>query len=368
MVDARVHKVKSDSRIIALKELAESKKCTHILVSDPVDAEYISGFKSSNAFLLVSAEEQLLFTDFRYSAAAHTFCMSNPEWRFIESAENGFAVIGNHVPPGSCAGIQSDSLTVDKYDCIRALWKNVSFTKLGDAVSLISTVKTDAEIKNMARAARIADYALKAFYNRIKIGISEKEAADILEEECRSRGSEGPSFPSIVLFGARSALPHGRPSAAKLRRGDWILCDFGCTVNGLCSDMTRTAVVGAADKKQKLVYDVVCNAQKNAVQKVLPGRLSCEIDSAARSVITEAGYGKAFGHATGHGVGRRIHEKPRIAAKDKTALQTNMVITVEPGIYIDDFGGVRIEDMAAVSDTGCHILTRFTKKLLELKI
>jgi Xaa-Pro aminopeptidase len=355
-----------DVRLAEVNAIAHQKKCTHILVSDAVDVAYISGFRASNSFALVSPGEYLLFTDFRYRSVAQRFCMSHKPWRFIESAENGFATIGNNIPQGSRIGIQSDSMTVDQFDCIRALWRGVTFCKLGHTIARISSVKTSGEIASMRRAARIGDKALAVFCRTVKPGTTEQEAAAILDDACRRMGSEGPSFPTIVLFGANAALPHGHPSNRKLKAGDWILCDFGCIKDNLCSDMTRTMVMGAATPLQRRIYDIVAGAQAAGRVAVRAGKCTADVDAAARGIIADAGYGEAFGHATGHGLGRRVHEKPRIGSSDKTILQENMVVTVEPGIYIRKFGGVRIEDMVLVTGQGCRCLTNFPRNLIEL--
>jgi Xaa-Pro aminopeptidase len=196
--------------------------------------------------------------------------------------------------------------------------------------------------------------------------VSEKEIAQRLVVVCRAGGSEKPSFDTIVLFGARSALPHGKPSHAQLKNGDFVLCDFGCTVNAFASDMTRTIVMGKADTRQKEIYGIVLAAQKAARSHVQEGVMARYVDKCARDFIAGAGFGEYFGHATGHGVGRRIHEKPRISRDNNALLKTNMVITVEPGIYIPGFGGVRIEDMVAVGRGCTAALTRFSKELIEV--
>lgn len=218
----------------------------------------------------------------------------------------------------------------------------------------------------MRRAARIGDAAFARIVTELRPGISEHETALLLEEHCRALGSEGPSFDTIVLFGARSALPHGRPGSARLKRGDFVLLDFGCMLGGLCSDMTRTVVFGKASETQTRVYKTVLSAQTVGRKAVRAGVGVAEVDKAARDVIIAAGYGDFFGHATGHGVGRRIHEAPRVAQKSKAVLTPGAVVTVEPGIYLPDVGGVRIEDMVVVTGSGANVLTRAPRQLMEI--
>jgi Xaa-Pro aminopeptidase len=196
--------------------------------------------------------------------------------------------------------------------------------------------------------------------------MTEREACAFLEERCRQYGSESPSFDTIVLFGRRSAFPHGRPAARKLRAGDFALFDFGCTVKGYCSDMTRTVVMGRASEAQKAIHATVQEAQRRAREMVKTGVPASRVDKEARACITDAGYGEWFKHATGHGIGRRVHECPRIHEKNAVALKRGMVCTIEPGIYRPDIGGVRIEDMVVVTDTGPDVLTRTSRRLMEL--
>jgi Xaa-Pro aminopeptidase len=357
-----------EARLSEVKEILRSKRCSHILVTSTVDCEYLSGFHASNVFLLVSKSENLLFTDFRYKDVAEAFCRKNPSWRFILAVENGISLITSFVGAGSVVGIQSNSMAVDEFDRLKRRLKNVRLAKLGEAVSTLFIAKSNAEIRRMAQAARIGDIALKHTLKKLKAGISEREVAFILENECREAGSEKPSFDTIILFGKRAALPHGRPSDARLRRGDFILFDFGCTVDGFASDMTRTVVGGAASDRQKALYRIVAEAQSKAREAVRGNALASEIDTAARRVIEDAGYGPFFGHATGHGIGRLVHERPRIARAVNLPLPIGAVITIEPGIYIPHFGGIRIEDMVVVRSTGGETLTASPRHLQEIDL
>jgi Xaa-Pro aminopeptidase len=357
-----------NKRVDAVRALAKRARCAYVLVSDPVDIEYISGFHATKACLLISRRSAVLLSDFRYEAAARDFCKKHRLWRFVQTGEESFTAFGSLLRRGSRVGIQSDCIAVDTFDRLRRKCAFVKFVKLGDAVTQIAMVKQAPEIKAIQRAARTGDKAFAAFIASLKPGMSEKQAVRLLETFCMEYGSEGPSFPTIVLFGSRSALPHGRSSRRRLKKGDWVLCDFGCRVSGFCSDMTRTAVMGRASQKQKRMYDIVYRAQRNARQAIRAGLQSRHIDMRAREVIEKAGYGDAFGHATGHGIGRRIHEKPRVGRHDRTILQENMIVTIEPGIYIERWGGVRIEDMMVVLRRGGRSLTHFPRKLIEIGI
>jgi Xaa-Pro aminopeptidase len=363
-----VQVTKSDNdRLNRIQRLLVEKECSHILITDGVDGEYLSGFHSSNFFLLVSRVENILFTDFRYKEAAAAFCARTPRWRFVQTSENGLSSLASHCPAGSRVGIQSNALSVDRFDEMRRRLKKVRFVKMADSIEAVFIPKLPAELSLAARAARIGDAAFMRAIKRLKTGITERDAAALLEEYCRRLGSEKPSFDAIVLFGARAALPHGVPSKRRLKKGDWVLMDFGCTVGGFTSDMTRTIVMGKAAARQRRVYEVVARAQQNARNAVREGVTARSVDARARTHIEQAGYGDYFGHATGHGLGRRVHEKPRIARENNAVLPEGAIITIEPGIYIPGFGGVRIEDMVIVRKNGPETITAAPRHLMEIE-
>jgi Xaa-Pro aminopeptidase len=335
-------------------------------VSDVVDVEYLCGFRSTNAFCILSGNRNMLLSDFRYRDAAISFCkLSSHRWVFSEIRENDFSSCRGCIPPGSVVGFQSNAMTIDQLGQLRRSLKKVRFVKLPAKFTDAFVPKAGTELDRMKTAARIGDRAYGDLLRCIRIGMTENDVASFLEDRCRKYGSDKPSFDTISLFGRRAALPHGRPSDVKVRRGDWVLCDFGCTVDGFCSDMTRTFVMGKASGLQKKIYGVVLEAQEKGKAAVSAGVKACEVDKACRRVISEAGYGTLFGHATGHGVGLRIHEKPRISKNDNTILRKGTVITVEPGIYGAALGGVRIEDMVIVLDNGCEVMTNAPRHLIE---
>ncbi len=356
------------ARVIALKELLGRYNCTHALVKDCADVEYISGFKSSNAMLLVSQEKNVLFSDFRYQTAAQEFCERDDKWEFVMIDKENFGFLSQYLENGSRVGIQTNVLTMDQYRELKRACKKVRFVRFSQQINSLSTQKTATEIAHMERAAHIADTAFKSVLNSVVLGMTEFELAKSLETMCRDYGSEKPSFDTIVLFGTRAALPHGVPGKQRLKKGDIILFDFGCTIHGMCSDMSRTVVAAKASAKQKEIYEIVRQAQSRALSWVKAGRRCRSIDKKAREFITQAGYGDHFGHATGHGIGLRVHENPRINSTNSFILQENCVITVEPGVYLDTTGGVRIEDMVQVTSHGFNLLTHSPKSLIELEL
>ena len=354
-----------NSRLAAIKGLLAGGPYTRILLSDLADIEYLAGFRSSNVYCVISRRRNFLCSDFRYRSAALAFCRRHREWKFLEIKENDFSFLRNSLGMPSVAGFQPDAISVGAFSRLRRACPGVRFARLPAAFEDIFVPKTRLEIGCMRRAAAIGDKVFGEMICRAQPGITERELAAFCEDRCRKHGSERPSFDTIVLFGRRAALPHGIPSDARLAAGDWVLCDFGCTVEGFASDMTRTFVMGRASARQKRVYNVVLRAQEAARRRVAAGVLVSKVDKCARDVIAAAGYGPLFGHATGHGVGLRVHEKPRLAASDKSILQPGTVVTIEPGIYDPRFGGVRIEDMVVVKKGGGETLTASPRGLIE---
>jgi Xaa-Pro aminopeptidase len=233
-------------------------------------------------------------------------------------------------------------------------------------VSALRMVKDEDELAVMGEAAALGCDLFEAMLPRIETGMTEGALAAELEYQARRRGAEGMSFETIVASGARSALPHGRATQAKLPRNGFVTLDFGVILNGYCSDMTRTVHLGRASREERAAYDAVLEAQEAAVNAVRPGATCGEVDKAARDVLERAKLGKYFTHSTGHGVGLEIHEQPRVAAGQEMRLEAGMVITIEPGVYLPGKFGIRIEDMVAVTEDGNRVLTPVTKSWIEL--
>ncbi|MHB8157602.1 MAG: M24 family metallopeptidase, partial [Desulfocucumaceae bacterium] len=228
----------------------------------------------------------------------------------------------------------------------------------------LRSVKDEEEIEKIIQAATLSDRAISYIIPFIKEGASERDIALEIEFYMRKQGAEGVAFPFIIASGARSSLPHGIASDKKLVRGDLVTMDIGSVLNSYNSDITRTVVVTEGDKKKEEIYNIVLQAQLAGIKAVRPGIAAAEVDRAAREVIECYGYGENFGHSTGHGLGLAVHENPRLAAKDKTELKTGMVVTVEPGIYLPGWGGVRIEDAVLVQPNGCRVLSNSPKDRL----
>jgi Xaa-Pro aminopeptidase len=263
-------------------------------------------------------------------------------------------------------GFEEDHMSYGFYTDISSKLREVELTSLDGIIERLRQVKDEEEIKLIEKAASIADNAFSEIIKFIKIGMTEKEIDLELEFLMRRNGASGLSFPSIVASGKRSSLPHGAASHKKVEYGDFLTLDFGCVYNGYCSDITRTVIIGKASEKQKEIYDIVLEANLEALKNIRPGITGEELDTIARKVIEKYGYAKYFGHGLGHGVGMLVHELPYVSKKGTSPLQSGMVITDEPGIYISGFGGVRIEDLVLISDSGYRVLSHSSKELIEI--
>lgn len=353
------------ARLARLRDRMTEQNLDAMLILGPVNRAYMSGFTGSAGALLISKADALLFTDFRYTdqaaAQAPAFVVRQPERSISESVNAACQEL--HVRR---IGFEGNFITVDD----RPLFEDASGEReLLSATGLVESLRTikDAdEVAAMRQAARIADQAWAQMLAHIRAGVEERELAVELEYRMKKLGAEALSFDIIVASGVRSALPHGRASAKTIEQGDLVTFDFGCVYQGYCSDMTRTVMVGEPTAKQREIYEIVLESQVRGVAACRPGMTGKELDEVCRSYIREKGFAEAFGHGTGHGVGRDIHEKPGVNARSDQELAAGMVVTIEPGIYLSGWGGVRIEDMVLVTADGCERLSQSPKGLLVL--
>jgi Xaa-Pro aminopeptidase len=265
------------------------------------------------------------------------------------------------------AGIESEHLSVASRTLLmRLLSSRARLRNTAGVVERLRMVKDEEELKRMKAAARLGDSLLAVALGTISPGISESALAAEMEYAARKGGAEEMSFPTIVAAGPRSALPHARASGHTVPRHGFVLFDFGVILAGYCSDMTRTVYVGRPKAEARRVYQAVLEAQLAAIAAVRPGVAVGEVDRAARNVLRGAGLARYFTHSTGHGVGLEIHELPRVAGGQQERLQPGMVITIEPGVYLAQHGGVRIEDMVVVTGSGCEVLTSTSKEMIVL--
>lgn len=347
------------------QELLHKEEVDALLVTDPANRYYLSGFTGSSGYLLVTAEKVYLLTDFRYIAQANQEVQG---CEVINQGKDWYDTLKQLLNERRVKRMAFEQDHVSYTQYLR-LAEKISQCVISGKQNLIESLrekKDPLELELMKKAASIADEAFSRLLSEIKAGMKEVEAAALLEYLMRDLGSEGPAFETIVASGVRSALPHGTAGNKKIEPGDLVVIDFGATYQGYRSDMTRTIVIGQASPKQKAIYRLVLKAQLAGLEAVKAGQSCQQVDAVARNIIAGEGYGEQFGHSLGHGVGLHIHENPRLAQGNSMPLEPGMVVTVEPGIYLDDWGGVRIEDMVAVTETGCEIFTKTSKELMEL--
>jgi Xaa-Pro aminopeptidase len=349
-------------RLTLLRKQLQEANREAILVSNPVNVAYLSGFTGTAGTLLLTAQQAYLLTDFRYVEQAQ---QQAPAFEIIDIKNKPWQVTAELLADNGCRAltVEADYLTVDTYQEIVAALEAVSVEAAASPVTPLRAVKTADEIKAIEKAQQLTDAAFKQILAYVKPGVRERDLALELEFMLRKGGAAALSFTMIVASGSRSALPHGVASDKTLAVGDAVVFDFGCIVDGYCSDMTRTVFVGEASDKQREVYDIVLAAQEAALANLRAGISGKEGDAFAREVIAAAGYGDYFGHGLGHGVGREIHEAPRLSPTYEGLLEPGMVVTVEPGIYLPGEFGVRIEDMAVIEEQGIRNLTAASKEL-----
>lgn len=349
-----------DGRADRVRARLEDAGCGVLLVTDLTNVRYLTGFTGSAGRLLLTAEAMVLVTDGRYAVQA-------PEQLATAGVKGTVAVgatladqdeiLASAVPPGARLGLEAASVTwaaQRRYQ--RDPWSNPLVPTDG-LVEAVRQVKDEGEVARLARAAALADAALAQVAPTLVDRPTEAQVGLALDTAMRQLGADGVSFETIVASGPNGARPHHRPGARTITDGDLVVIDFGALVEGYHSDMTRTFQVGDVTATQSRMYEVVQAAQAAGVAAVGAGVTAAEVDAACRGVIAAAGWADAFGHGTGHGVGLVIHEDPRIARTSKSTLAAGHVVTVEPGVYLPDHGGVRIEDTVVVTEEGCRTLT-----------
>lgn len=352
--------VDTSCRLEALRRRLPVMKVDAVVISNLTNVRYLTGFTGTAGLALVAPAEACFFTDFRYEAQAaeqvRPLRVSIEKRSLLRAAalqakKRRFSVVG----------VETHCLTVDQKESLEKAAPEVKWVSVKQAIEKARETKDGSEIETLRTAIGITDKAFESVVARLRPGLTESEVAWKLEESLIRLGAEGKSFETIVASGARSALPHGVASTKKLQLGDLITIDFGGKYQGYCADLTRTVCLGKSTSEQRKIYSIVRSAQLRAEEHLSSGLAGKAIDKIARDYITEKGYGKEFGHGLGHGVGLNIHEGPRLSSTATGKLCAGCVVTVEPGIYLKDWGGVRIEDVAWVSDNGCEILTTALK-------
>lgn len=353
------------NRIEQLRKKLPDDSCA--LITSDVNRRYFTGMKSSAGTLIIFPENAYLIIDSRYIEKARdtvSDCDVILQGKLYEQLTE--LIKANR---SERLMVESDTLTLSEFERLRENIKGVDFdstSKLSGFITQMRMIKTDHEISLMEKAQRIAEKALENTLDFIKEGVTEREIALCLDEYMLRNGAEALSFETIALCGETTSMPHGVPSDRRLKKGEFILMDFGAVVDGYHSDMTRTVCLGDVSEEAEKVYSIVLEAQNRAISAACEGITGKRLDCVARDFISANGYGDYFGHGLGHSIGMEIHESPCANTRDDTVLTENMVITIEPGIYLPKKFGVRIEDFVVIKQNSCYNLTNAPKNLIKL--
>jgi Xaa-Pro aminopeptidase len=338
------------------------RKLDALLVAFSPNLRYLTGFTGSNGNLLLLPGKGILFTDPRYQiqVAQEVTCQVHiSKGPLVPDVMAAISRLGLRR-----IGYEPARMTCDLLESLQGrLPMKSTLVPVNGWVEGLRMIKSAEELALIRRSVDTNSRAFEAAVQRVKPGMKEQDLAAELEYRMRRLGAEKPSFETIVAGGARSALPHAQPTGARLANGQLVVVDMGALQDGYCSDMTRMLFLGTPSSKVKRTYRAVLEAQLAGIDAVRPGVTTARVDAAARNVLKTFGLAEAFVHSTGHGLGLEIHEPPRIGKKDKTKLAPGMAITIEPGVYLEGFGGIRIEDTVVVTETGCEILTPTPKAL-----
>lgn len=351
------------SRLNQLNTYIEQKHLDGVVVLSDFNRRYLSGFTGTSGALIITKDHQYLINDFRYieqaTSQATKFKIIEQTGGLIDEVKQQLKNLGLEN-----VGFEGNLVSYDTY--LQLSKSSVSLISISGAIEKIREVKDDNEIAIIQKAAEIVDETYEYVLSIAKSGMTEQQLKAKLESKMLELGAEGTSFDTIVASGYRGALPHGVASEKVIEEGELITLDFGAYYKGYASDITRTFAIGEPDEKMKEIYQIVLTANKKGIEAAKAGITGKELDGVARDYITEQGYGEAFGHSLGHGIGLDVHEGPALSKKSDSLLQQNNCVTIEPGIYIDGLGGVRIEDDILITENGCELFTKCTKDLIIL--
>lgn len=336
-----------------------------LFVASGVNRRYLTGFTGTAGYVLLTGSGSYLLTDFRYMTQAP---QQAANFKVVEHAPDFLQTVKQLLEADGVKRLafEQDHVTYAEYAAWREALKPAELVPASGLVEALRVIKDEDELTVMQEAADLADAAFQHMLGFLRPGLQETDVALELEFFMRKGGAQSTSFDTIVASGERSALPHGVASGRTLGTGEFVKMDYGAYYNGYCSDLTRTVVLGKASEKHREIYEIVREAQQHALERIKPGMTGREADALTRDIITRYGYGEFFGHGTGHGLGMEIHEAPRLSLRSDTILTPGMTVTVEPGIYLPGFGGVRIEDDIVITDNGIKIITSSPKDLITL--
>ncbi len=347
-------------RIRRLRAVLASRGIDAYLVCQRENVRYLTGFSGSSGCVLIGAGRPVLLTDFRYQTQA---AKEAPHARLVIQRKDLASAIGEVAADLGIANLWYDeaSTTVERLRLLRKQGLRMKSAK--DAVADLRIKKDAGELRSIRKAIRRAEESFRELLGSVKAGITERELGLRLEWLMRERGARKSAFDTIVASGPNGAMPHASVSNRKIRSGDLVTIDFGAEADGYYCDITRTVCVGTPTPRQRMIHELVQRAQQAAISTIRKGVACSAVDRAARDVIERSGMGKRFGHATGHGIGLMVHEAPSVSTSSKARVEPGMIFTVEPGVYLPGWGGVRIEDMVYVSPTGVKVLTGLPRGL-----
>lgn len=352
------------NRIRRVRSAMKERGIEGLWLSKRENQGYVTGFLSSDVFVLLTEQENYLITDFRYIEAVKDAC--EPLFTVIMTdTGNSLWDVVKKIGVKSM-GVEESVLTVSDLKQLQAALPHSTWKDASGLIEDIRIIKDETELAAMERAIALTDRCFSHMLTVLHAGMTEKQGALEIEMFLKRNGAQRLSFPTICVSGARTSLPHGEPSDKEMEPGDFVTMDFGCVVDGYCSDMTRTVAIGHVSEEQKEIYQIVRRAQEAALQNLKAGIGWAEGDRFARDIIEGAGYGPYFGHGTGHGVGLEIHEAPTMSPRGRGTFREGMTVTVEPGIYLPKKFGVRIEDLAIVTSSGIINKVKSNKELIIL--
>lgn len=354
------------SRIVKVKSHFNDLKIDSFLVKNLPNIRYISGFSGSAASILLTREKDYFITDFRYKTQSSNEVY--PDFDIIIYTQNSNEFLKDLITRHNLRriGFESNFMTYAEAENLKRDFKEVEFIPVDGLIEKIVICKNEKEIEATKKAVDITDKTFSELLKIIKPGMSEREVSAHISFLQKMFGADGDSFDAIVASGERSAFPHARATDKKIKNNELLKLDFGCTVDGMKSDMTRTIAMGNISDECKKIYTIVKEAQQIALNNVKAGIAAKQVDFFARDFIRGKGYGNNFGHGLGHGLGYDIHEKPALNERSDYILEVNNIITIEPGIYVEGVGGVRIEDDVVVTESGCEILNKSSKELITI--
>ena len=351
-----------ETRLEKVRQIMKDQDLPALLITQDNNRRYLSGFTGDAGFLVITPQQAILSTDSRFweQAAGQTsgYQIYRAKGRVREMMAGAFEAAGNP----KRIGFEIDQVTVSTFDMMQSAFTNVDWIKTSGLIEKVRVVKDADELASIQKAIDLAEEGFLHLMKHIRVGMTELEAAWILEVYLREHGSEGLGFDSIIASGPNGAMAHHEPGSRVIQSGEPIIIDWGARVDGYRSDNTRTIALGDGDAKYHEIYNIVKQAEEIAIAKIKGGMTGKEADTLSRDIIVAAGYGDNFGHSLGHGVGLAIHEEPRLSQLSDDALPSGAVVTIEPAIYIPGWGGIRLEDMVLLEDDGAKLLTDVVKK------